>query len=145
MQFVSSVLKAPRPTDHISPHLRTLHWLPIDARINTNVSSLCLGAALTSSGPVYLSDLLKIYTPSRQLASIFHRQPYTVHAVCQQSVVRRMFFLLHWTHFRKKLDSNLSVSLFLLKLTFSNILSVNNQSYGECFFSLTLGPTSERN
>ena len=51
---------------------------------NTNVSSLCLGAALTSSGPVYLSDLLKIYTPSRQLASIFHRQPHTVHTVCQQ-------------------------------------------------------------
>ena len=61
------ILKAPK-TDHITPHLRTLHWLPIDARIKYKLCSLCFGA-VTSAGPVYLSDLLKIYTPSRQLRS----------------------------------------------------------------------------
>ncbi len=61
------ILKAPK-TDHITPHLRTLHWLPIDARIKYKLCSLCFGA-ITSTGPVYLSDLLKIYTPSRQLRS----------------------------------------------------------------------------
>ena len=33
-----------------------------------NLCSLCFGA-ITFTGPVYLSDLLKIYTPSRQLRS----------------------------------------------------------------------------
>ena len=60
-------LKAPN-TDHITSHLRTLHWLPIDARIKYKLCSLCFGA-ITSTGPVYFSDLLKIYTPSRQLRS----------------------------------------------------------------------------
>ena len=28
-------------TDHISPHLASLHWLPIDSRIQYKLSSLC--------------------------------------------------------------------------------------------------------
>ena len=28
-------------TDHISPHLASLHWLPIDSRIPYKLSSLC--------------------------------------------------------------------------------------------------------
>ena len=59
------ILKAPQ-TDHSTPHLRTLHWLPIDARIKCKLCSLCFGA-ITSNGPVYLSDLFKIDTPARQL------------------------------------------------------------------------------
>ena len=61
------ILKASK-TDHITPHLRTLHWLPIDARIKCKLCSLCFGA-ITSTGPVYLSDLLEIFTPSRKLRS----------------------------------------------------------------------------
>ena len=61
------MLKAPK-TEHITPHLRTLHWLPIDVRIKYKLCSLCFGA-ITSTGPVYLSDLHKIYTPTRQLGS----------------------------------------------------------------------------
>ena len=45
--------------------ISTLHWLPIDARIKYKLCSLCFGD-ITSSGTVYLSDLLKIYTLSRQ-------------------------------------------------------------------------------
>ena len=52
-------------TDHVTPHLRTLHWLPIDARIGYNICSRWFGA-VTSTDPVYPSDLLKIYTPSWQ-------------------------------------------------------------------------------
>ena len=55
-------------TDHITPHLRTLHWLLVDDRIKYKLCSLCFGA-ITSTGSVYLSDLLKIYTPPRQLRS----------------------------------------------------------------------------
>ena len=44
-------LKAPN-TDHITFHLRTLHWLPTDARIKYKLCSLCF-CAITSTGPVY--------------------------------------------------------------------------------------------
>ena len=42
------VVKAPK-TDHITPHLCRLHWLPIDAKIKYNISSLCFDG--------YVSDL----------------------------------------------------------------------------------------
>ena len=60
------ILKSKR--NHFAPHLRTLHLLLIDARIKYKLSSLCFGA-IASTGPVYLSDLLQIYTPSRKLRS----------------------------------------------------------------------------
>ena len=69
------VLKAPR-LDSISPHLRNLHWLPVDARIKYTIS-LFYFAATTSTGHVYLSDLLKICIPSCQFqSSADTRMPY---------------------------------------------------------------------
>ena len=37
-------------TDHITPHLQTLHWLPLDARIQYKICSLCFND-INSSGP----------------------------------------------------------------------------------------------
>ena len=73
------ILKALK-TKQITPHLRTLHWLPIDARIKYKLCSLCFGA-ITSTGPAALSDLLKIYTPSRQL-----RSPADIRILCIPSL-----------------------------------------------------------
>ena len=64
---VRLILKVPK-TDHITPHLQTLHWLPVNARIQYKICSLCF-KAINSSGPQYLADLLKIYAASRQLRS----------------------------------------------------------------------------
>ena len=61
------VLRVPK-SDHITPHLRSLHWLPIEARIKYKVACLCFNA-VNSSGPVYLSDLVTLYTPVRTLRS----------------------------------------------------------------------------
>ena len=61
------VLRVPK-SDHITPHLRTLHWLPVDARIKYKIACLCFNA-VNSSGPVYLSDLVTLYTPARTLRS----------------------------------------------------------------------------
>ena len=85
------ILKAPK-TDHITPHLRTLHWLPIDARIKYKLSSLCFGA-ITSTGPVYLSDLLKIYTPSRQL-----RSSADIRILCIPSVNTKSYGVLSFSY-----------------------------------------------
>ena len=55
-------------TDYITPHLQTLHWLPVNARIQNKICSLCF-SAINSSGPQYLAVLLKIYASSSQLRS----------------------------------------------------------------------------
>ena len=54
--------------EHISPHLASLHWLPIDSRIKYKLACICYNSLSTNSPP-YLSDLLTVYTASRQLRS----------------------------------------------------------------------------
>ena len=61
------ILKVPK-NDSITPHLQTLHWLPVNVRIQYKIFSLCFNA-INFSGPQYLADLLKTYAPSRQLRS----------------------------------------------------------------------------
>ena len=63
------VLKAHK-RDHVSLLLRTLHWLPIQARIEYKLSTLCHSFFFSDTAPVYLSDLLRVYSPSRQLRSL---------------------------------------------------------------------------
>ena len=50
-------------TDHFSPHLASLHWLPIDSRIQYKLSSLGYHC-LNSTAPDYLPELLRIYKPT---------------------------------------------------------------------------------
>ena len=56
--------------DHVTPLLHSLHWLPVHMRIDYvyKISSLCF-KVLESTAPSYLSGLLHVYTPSRQLCS----------------------------------------------------------------------------
>ena len=62
------VFKA-RKHKHIKPLLQKLHWLPIVSRIQDKVATVCYNS-FTESYPVYLSELLTVYHPSRQLRSI---------------------------------------------------------------------------
>ena len=55
-------------TEHISPLLQNLHWLPVNRRTLHKVAALC-HSSLSVSGPQYLSDLTDVYTPSRSLRS----------------------------------------------------------------------------
>ena len=61
------VLKAHK-WDHVSPLLRTLNWLLIQTGIEYKLSTLC-HSFFSYTAPVYLSDLLRVYSPSRQLRS----------------------------------------------------------------------------
>ena len=51
--------------------LKTLHWLPIKARIEYKISTLCFKCLSSDSNaaPTYLSSLLNPYIPSRSLRS----------------------------------------------------------------------------
>ena len=61
------VFKSPKHC-HVSPLLHSLHWLPITKRIDSKLSSLCF-SVINGTDTEYLSELLTIYTPSRQLCS----------------------------------------------------------------------------
>jgi len=62
------VLTRSRKYDHITPILSSLHWLPIKFRIDYKVL-LMTYKALNGLAPVYLTDLLSPYNPSRSLRS----------------------------------------------------------------------------
>ena len=55
-------------SDHTSPVLHTLHWLPVEQRIQHNLLLLAFNS-VNNDRLSYPSDLLKFYIPSRQLRS----------------------------------------------------------------------------
>ena len=57
-----------RKYDHISHHLQSLHWLPINQRITYKTACLTFNA-FKQTGPTYLTDLIHTYTPLRTLRS----------------------------------------------------------------------------
>ena len=61
------VLSKPRSESSTSM-LRTLHWLPVRARIEYKIAVLCYSTIQTSM-PSYLKDLLNSYVPPRVLRS----------------------------------------------------------------------------
>ena len=75
-------------------HLQTLHLLPVDARIQYKICSLCF-SAINSSGPQYFADLLKIYTPSRQLCSSADTCTLSIPSIHTQTYGQRAFHTLH--------------------------------------------------
>ena len=54
--------------DHITPLLKTLHWLPVEHRINYKINLLTF-KAIHGEAPLYLQDLVQLYQPARQLRS----------------------------------------------------------------------------
>ena len=54
-------------TDHITPHLVSLHWLPVDSRIQYKLASLCYNC-LSLATPVYSTELLTVYKPTRHFS-----------------------------------------------------------------------------
>ena len=61
-----------RKYDHITPVLRNLHWLPITARINNKIAVLTY-KLLSTNTPSYLSEVISVHHPSRQLRSAVNR------------------------------------------------------------------------
>ena len=62
------IVSQTKRTDHITPVLSSLHWLPVRARIDFKICVIVF-RALHGLAPAYLTDLLQIKEPSRQLRS----------------------------------------------------------------------------
>ena len=62
------VFKA-RKRDHVQPLLQALRWLPVQARIDYKLSTICHDF-FSDSSHAYFSDFLTVYTPASQLRSL---------------------------------------------------------------------------
>lgn len=56
------IISRTRSTEHITPVLKQLHWLPVHLRVNFKILLLTY-KALHNLAPPYLSDLLHTYSP----------------------------------------------------------------------------------
>lgn len=65
------LLTGSRKQDHITPILRSLHWLPVRYRIDFKIL-LFVYKSLNNQAPKYLSNLISIHNPSRSLRSRDH-------------------------------------------------------------------------
>ena len=54
--------------DRVSDHIKNLHWLPVEQRVVFKTAVLTF-RCLNDFSPVYLSDLVKLYKPTRDLRS----------------------------------------------------------------------------
>ena len=57
-----------KPTEHITPVLKQLHWLPVTQRIDFKLLALTF-KCLHNSAPDYLQELITPYIPARSLRS----------------------------------------------------------------------------
>ena len=57
-----------KKSEHITPVLAHLHWLPVEFRIQYKLL-LYVHKSLNGLSPVYLKELIKLYAPSRSLRS----------------------------------------------------------------------------
>ena len=83
------VFKA-RKHEHIKHLLQKLHWLPVVSRIQYKVATLCYNS-FTESYPVYLSELLTVYHPSRQLRSISDTRTFRILFTKTKTFGQRVF------------------------------------------------------
>ena len=66
--FAAKVVLGKSLYDHVTPCLIELHWLPVAYRIDFKISLLTF-KCLNGLAPSYLSSLIEIYNPNRNLRS----------------------------------------------------------------------------
>ena len=57
-----------KKSEHVTPLLRSLHWLPVEHRINYKINLLTF-KAIHGEAPLYLQELVQPYQPARHLRS----------------------------------------------------------------------------
>ncbi len=68
LNLAARMLTRTRKRAHITPILKSLHWLPVCFRIDFKIL-LLVSKTLNGLGPTYLLDLLLAHEPSRSLRS----------------------------------------------------------------------------
>ena len=76
--------------DHITPVLKSLHWLPVHLRIHYKLAVLCFNY-FQGESPFYFSELLTIYTPKRSLRSSSDNRMLEIPSVKTKTYGQRSF------------------------------------------------------
>ena len=63
------LLTGTRLSEHITPVLHSLHWLPVESRKRYKIAVLTFKCLTGDDSPIYLRELLHSYTPARDLRS----------------------------------------------------------------------------
>ena len=66
--IAARIITYTKPSEHITPILKDLHWLPVDQRIQFKIC-LMVYKSTNELGPAYLTELLDDYTPRSGLRS----------------------------------------------------------------------------
>ena len=120
------IFRTPGRSAHVTPMLHSLHWLTIEQRIEYKLSLLCFHQA-----PIYLSELLQLYTPSRQLRSSTDTRVFRIPSFRTKSCGQRSFSYqapVIWNQLPVSVRHSTSVSsfksslkTFLFLKTFSSV------------------------
>ena len=118
--FAARIIFRQSKFTHVTPLLKSLHWLPIKARIEYKTLLLTY-KALNDQAPNYISSLLKYYEPSRTLRSSDSVQ-LNVPRTSLATMGDRAFSVAgpkFWNISLSSVDSNSSLNIF--KKTFKNL------------------------
>ena len=66
--YAAKIIHRKKKTDHVTPLLKSLHWLPVKERVDYKIATLVF-KCLNDLAPTYLSDLIQKNTTSRNLRS----------------------------------------------------------------------------
>ena len=102
-----------KKSDHITPALKQLHWLPIEARIIYKVCLHCHNF-FTDNSPAYISDLLSVYQPSRALRSSDDHFTLTIPRMSKQIGERAFSYAAptHWNSLPRHIRQQTSTPAF---------------------------------
>ena len=75
---------------HITPLLFDLHWLPISNRIQYKIALICFHI-ISGTAPLYLSELLHLYSPSRSLRLASDTRIFRVPRMCRRTLGEKSF------------------------------------------------------
>ena len=106
------VVTLSRKSCHITPILKELHWLPVSQRIVFKLM-LIVHKSVNNIAPIYISELLKVYTLSRNLRSSnmsLLKEPTSKRTRCDRSF--SVAALRLWNHLPTKLKSCHSITRF---------------------------------
>ena len=92
-----------KPHQHITPVLHDLHWLPVEQRITFKVA-LFVYKILYVSAPAYLTELVELYSPARNLRS-------AAKGLLQETVARNQWGSRSFHVAAAKIWNNLPISV----------------------------------
>ena len=75
---------------HVTPMLQSLHWLPIEQRVEYKFSLFCF-KIISHQASIYLSELIHPYTPFRQLRSSTDTRVYRISSFRTKSCGQHSF------------------------------------------------------